>query len=122
MHSFTIIIKKKVRKVSDIKVKVRYSTNVDLLLDILKVYDCDQLNTNLLMWINSWDENQFIRTCYLNLNWDEWMVTNKMFDEYIERIREQAFKNWYTEEDLEKIISYWKAIAMTMDGLEINLD
>ena len=50
------------------------------------------------------------------------MVTNKMFDEYIERIREQAFKNWYTEEDLEKIISYWKAIAMTMDGLEINLD
>jgi len=45
-----------------------------------------------------------------------------MFDEYIERIRWQAFKNWYTEEDLEKIISYWKAIDMTMDGLEINLD
>ena len=58
----------------------------------------------------------------MNLNWDEWMVTNKMFAEYIERIREQAFKNWYTEEDLEKIISYWKAIAKTMDGLEINLD
>ena len=54
--------------------------------------------------IQPWDENQFIRTCYLNLNWDEWMVTNKMFNEYIERIREQAFKNWYAEEDLQKIM------------------
>ncbi len=45
-----------------------------------------------------------------------WMVTNKMFDEYIERIREQSFKNWYAEEDLQTIIADWKEIA-----LEINL-
>ena len=72
--------------------------------------------------IQPWDENQFIRTCYMNLNWDEWMVTNKMFDEYIERIREQAFKNWYAEEDLQTIIANWKEIAKSLDSLEINLN
>ena len=58
----------------------------------------------------------------MNLNWDEWMVTNKMFDEYIERIREQAFKNWYAEEDLQTIIANWKEIVKSLDSLEINLD
>ena len=72
--------------------------------------------------IQPWDVNQFIRTCYLNLNWDEWMVTNKMFDEYIERIREQAFKNWYAEEDLQKIIADWKEIAKSLDGLTMNFN
>lgn len=58
----------------------------------------------------------------MNLKWDEWMVTNKMFAEYIERIREQAFKNWYAEEDLQTIIANWKEIAKSLDSLEINLD
>ena len=44
-----------------------------------------------------------------------------MFDEYIERISEQSFKNWYAEEDLQKIIADWKEIAKSLDGLEINL-
>jgi hypothetical protein len=69
--------------------------------------------------IQPWDENQFIRICYLNLNWDEGLVTNAQFDEYIQSLRAKVFENWYTEEDLEKIISYWKAIAMTMDGLDL---
>ena len=43
-----------------------------------------------------------------------------MFDEYIERIREQAFKNWYTEEDLQKVISDAKDIANDMDVLTID--
>lgn len=71
--------------------------------------------------IQPWDVNQFIRTCYMNLNWDEWMVTNKMFDEYIERIRGKVYENWYAEEDLQKIIKDWKEIAATMEGLSINL-
>ena len=49
------------------------------------------------------------------------MVTNKMFDEYIERIREQSFKNWYAEEDLQKIIVAWKEIAKSLDWLDIFL-
>ena len=69
--------------------------------------------------IKPWDVNQFIRYCYLNLNWDEWMVTNKQFDEYISRLRKQVYENWYTEEDLEKIIKDWKEIAGNLDGLTI---
>jgi hypothetical protein len=69
--------------------------------------------------IKPWDANQFIRYCYLNLNWDEWMVTNKQFDEYISRLRKQVYENWYTEEDLEKIIKHWKEIAGNLDGLTI---
>ena len=69
--------------------------------------------------IKPWDVNQFIRYCYLNLNWDEWMVTNQQFDEYISRLRKQVYENWYTEEDLEKIIKDWKEIAGNLDGLTI---
>jgi hypothetical protein len=69
--------------------------------------------------IQPWDENQFIRTCYLNLNWDEWMVTNQQFDEYISRLRKQVYENWYTEEDLEKVIKDWREIAGNLDGLTI---
>ena len=69
--------------------------------------------------IKPWDVNQFIRYCYLNLNWDEWMVTNQQFDEYISRLRKQVYENWYTEEDLEKIIKDWKGIAGNLDSLTI---
>ena len=69
--------------------------------------------------IKPWDVNQFIRYCYLNLNWDEWMVTNQQFDEYISRLRKQVYENWYTEEDLEKVIKDWREIAGNLDGLTI---
>ena len=45
-----------------------------------------------------------------------------MFDEYIEHIREQAFKNWYAEEDLQKIIADWKEIAKSLDGLTMDFN
>ena len=51
---------------------------------------------------------------------NEWMVTNEQFDEYIHRIRARVFENWYTEEDLQKIIADWKEIAKELDGLDIN--
>ena len=70
--------------------------------------------------IEPWDSDQFIRYCYLNLNWDEWMINNKDFDEYIKRIREQVYKNWYTEEDLQKCISDGKTIASTLDWLTMD--
>ena len=43
--------------------------------------------------IQPWDENQFIRICYMNLNWDEGLVTNAQFDEYIDSIRAKVFEN-----------------------------
>ena len=72
--------------------------------------------------IEPWDADQFIRYCYLNLNWDEWMVNNKDFDEYIKRVREQVYKNWYAEEDLQKCISDWKTIAASLDGLTMDFN
>jgi hypothetical protein len=32
-----------------------------------------------------------------------------------------VFENWYTEDDLEKIIKDWKEIANNLEGLTINL-
>ena len=49
------------------------------------------------------------------------MVNNKDFDEYIKHIREQVYKNWYAEEDLQKIIQDWKTIAASLDGLTMDL-
>ena len=63
------------------------------------------------------DVEQFIRSCYLNINWD---LSDKEFDGYIEHIRKQAFENWYAEEDLQKVISDWKDIANNMEGLTID--
>ena len=71
--------------------------------------------------IQPWDENQFIRICYMNLDWDKAMITNAQFDEYIHRIRAKVFENWYTEEDLEQIIADGKEIAAGLDGLKVNL-
>ena len=65
------------------------------------------------------DIEQFIRTCYLNLHGN---ISSKEFDDYIDRIRKQAFENWYTEEDIEKIIVDGKDIASNMEGLTINLN
>lgn len=48
------------------------------------------------------------------------MINNKDFDEYIKRIREQVYKNWYTEEDLQKCISDGKTIASTLDWLTMD--
>ena len=64
------------------------------------------------------DEDQFIRSCYLNIHWD---LSNKEFDGYINHVRKQVYENWYTEEDLEKCIQTGKEIAATLDGLEIRL-
>lgn len=50
------------------------------------------------------------------------IIDDKEVERYFSRVREAVYKNWYTEKDLEKCIKDWKAIAMTMDGLEINLD
>lgn len=63
------------------------------------------------------DVEQFIRSCYLNINWD---LSDKEFDGYIDHIRKQAFENWYAEEDLEKVIADWKDIASNMEGLTID--
>ena len=64
------------------------------------------------------DVDQFIRSCYLNIHWD---LSNKEFDGYINHVRKQVYENWYTEEDLEKVIADWKDIASNMEGLSINL-
>lgn len=63
------------------------------------------------------DVDQFIRSCYLNLHWD---LSNEEFDGYIDHVRKQVYENWYTEEDLEKVIADWKDIASNMEGLTIN--
>lgn len=68
------------------------------------------------------DVEQFIRTCYLNRNWDEGLVTNAQFDEYIHRIRARVFENWYTEEDLQKCIADWKDIAADLDWLTMDFN
>ena len=51
------------------------------------------------------DTDQFIRYCYLNLHGD---ISDKEFDDYISHVRREVFENWYTEDDLEKIIKDWK--------------
>ena len=68
------------------------------------------------------DVEQFIRTCYLNRNWDEGLITNEQFGEYIHRIRARVFENWYTEEDLQQVIADAKDIAADLDGLTINFN
>ena len=62
------------------------------------------------------DVDQFIRSCYLNLHWD---LSNEEFNGYIDHVRKQAYENWYTEEDLEKVIADWKDIAVGLDWLTI---
>ena len=65
------------------------------------------------------DTDQFIRYCYLNLHGD---ISDKEFDDYISHVRREVFENWYTEEDLEKIIKDWKEIASNLEGLTINFN
>ena len=72
--------------------------------------------------IKPWDVEQFIRMCYIDTKWMGEIIDDKEVERYFSRVREAVYKNWYTEKDLEKCIKDWKAIAMTMDGLEINLD
>ena len=63
------------------------------------------------------DVDQFIRTFYLNQNWD---ISNEELEKYLWRIREQAYENWYAEEEYQKVISDAKDIANDMDGLTID--
>ena len=64
------------------------------------------------------DEDQFIRTFYLNQNWD---ISNEELEKYLWRVREQAYENWYAEEEFQKVISDAKEIASNLEGLTINL-
>lgn len=65
------------------------------------------------------DEDQFIRTFYLNQNWD---ISNEELEKYLWRVREQVYANGYAEEEYQKVIADAKEIANWLDGLDINLD
>ena len=64
------------------------------------------------------DVDQFIRTFYLNQNWD---ISNEELEQYLWRIRERVYENWYTEEEFQKVIEDAKDIAKNLEGLSINL-
>ena len=64
------------------------------------------------------DVDQFIRSCYLNLHWD---LSDKEFDGYIDHVRKQVYENWYTEEDLGKIIEYAKELSWEWNVIKILL-
>lgn len=65
------------------------------------------------------DEDQFIRTFYLNQNWD---ISNEELEKYLWHVREQAYENWYAEEEYQKVISDAKEIANNLEGLTINFN
>ena len=64
------------------------------------------------------DEDQFIRTFYLNQNWD---ISNEELEKYLWRVRERVYENWYAEEEFQKVIEDAKDIANNLEGLSINL-
>ena len=64
------------------------------------------------------DVDQFIRSCYLNLHWE---LSDKEFDGYIDHVRKQVYENWYTEEDLGKIIEYAKELSWEWNVIKILL-
>jgi len=68
--------------------------------------------------IQPWDEDQFIRTFYLNQHGD---ISNDELEHYLSRVRERAYENWYAEEEFQKVISDAKDIANWLEGLTINL-
>ena len=65
------------------------------------------------------DVDQFIRSCYLNLHWD---LPNEELEKYLWHVREQAYNNWYAEEEYQKVISDAKDIASNLEGLTINFN
>ena len=65
------------------------------------------------------DEDQFIRTFYLNQHGD---ISNEELEHYLWRVRERVYENWYAEEEFQKVIADAKEIANWLDGLDINLD
>ena len=71
--------------------------------------------------IQPWDENQFIRTFYLNAT-ESKMVSDEELEKYLGRVRERVYENGYAEEDYQKVIADAKEIANGLDGLDINLN
>lgn len=63
------------------------------------------------------DVDQFIRTFYLNQHGD---ISNEELEQYLSRIRERAYENWYAEEEFQKVIADWKDIAADLDWLTMD--
>jgi len=63
------------------------------------------------------DADQFVRNSYFYINGD---ISENDYNGYIERIKEQIFENWYTQEDLETIKTYWRELAENMDWITID--